>query len=258
MTVIYEPRGRAREYALLACNLYGGACPHRCSYCYVPSATRQSRARWEATPWYVRKDVIKWLEKDAERLAGTAERVLLCFHCDPYTFEAEASGVTREALEILRKYDVPFQVLTKGGMWAAADFDLYGRHDAFATTMTFIDPTCSGAYEPGAAMPGERIRTMMEARRWGIETWVSLEPVLSPSESLAVIERTHDYVDLYKIGKLNHDPQREAQIDWRSFGARAIELCEKYGRRYYIKADLAQHLDGIEFTSTDTRCAARR
>jgi|GEM_PF-5370738 len=49
------------------------------------------------------------------------------------------------------------------------------------------------------------------------------------------------------------DKEREAQIDWRRFGAEAIELCEKYGKRYYIKYDLARHLDGIEFTNTDTR-----
>ena len=97
MKVIYEPRGRAREYALLACNLYGGVCPHRCSYCYVAGAMRKSRAQWEATPWYLRKDVIKWLEKDAERLSGTDKRVLLCFHCDPYTPEAANFGVTRQA-----------------------------------------------------------------------------------------------------------------------------------------------------------------
>ena len=257
MNVIYRPRGRALEYSYLACNLYGGMCPHRCSYCYVAGAMRKSRAQWEATPWYVRKDVIKWLERDAERLAGTEERVLLCFHCDPYTPEAANFGVTRQALKVLRSHDVPFQVLTKGGMRAVRDYDLYGPHDAFATTMTFIDPNCSKVYEPGAAMPAERIRTIMEACRWGIETWVSLEPVLDPAESLRIIRETHEFVDLYKIGKLNHDPEREAQIDWRAFGARAIELCEKYGKRYYIKEDLAKYLDGIAFTQTDTRKVER-
>jgi len=86
---------------------------------------------------------------------------------------------------------------------------------------------------------------------------VSLEPVLDPKASLQIIENTWEWVDLYKIGKLNHDKEREAQIDWRRFGARAIELCAKYGKRYYIKEDLAKHLDGIEFTQTDTREVVR-
>lgn len=35
MRIIYEPKGRAREYANLAANLYSG-CIHGCVYCYVP------------------------------------------------------------------------------------------------------------------------------------------------------------------------------------------------------------------------------
>ena len=34
MNVIYEPKGRAREYSELACNLYRG-CTHGCRYCYA-------------------------------------------------------------------------------------------------------------------------------------------------------------------------------------------------------------------------------
>jgi DNA repair photolyase len=253
MNVIYEPRGRALEYAYLACNLYGGVCPHRCSYCYIPSATRKSRAQWEATPWYVRKDVIKWLERDAERLSGTDERVLLCFHCDPYSSEAVDSGITRKALQILREFDVPFQVLTKGGMRAAADFDLYGPSDAFATTLTFVEQGPSLEQEPGAATPYDRTKAIIQAHGLGIETWVSLEPVLDPKASLQIIKNTWEWVHLYKVGKLNHDPEAEAKIDWRRFGICAIELCEKHGKRYYIKDDLAKHLKGIEFKSTDTR-----
>jgi len=204
MNVIYRPRGRALEYSYLACNLYGGMCPHRCSYCYVAGAMHKSRAQWEATPWYVRKDVIKWLERDAERLAGTDERVLLCFHCDPYTPEAANFGVTRQALKVLRSHDVPFQVLTKGGMRAVPDFDLYGPHDAFATTMTFVEEGPGREQEPGAATPWERTKAIIQAHDRGIETWVSLEPVLDPEASLRIIENTWEWVDLYKIGKLNH------------------------------------------------------
>jgi DNA repair photolyase len=33
MQTIYEPKGKAREYAPLALNLYE-SCPHGCKYCY--------------------------------------------------------------------------------------------------------------------------------------------------------------------------------------------------------------------------------
>lgn len=194
---------------------------------------------------------------EAPKHAGTDKRVLLCFHCDPYSPEAVASGVTAQAMSVLSYHRIPFQILTKGGMRAARDFVMYGPNDAFATTMTFLDPSCSEMYEPGASPPANRIAAIQEGHKRGIETWVSLEPVVAPSESLAIIEHTHEYVDLYKIGKLNHDKASEAQIDWRAFGIRAIDLCKKYGKPYYIKADLAKHLDGVKFTNTDTRMISR-
>ena len=247
MNVIYEPRGRAKEYALLACNLYGGVCPHRCSYCYVAGAMRKSRAQWEATPWYVRKDVIKWLERDAERLAGTEERVLLCFHCDPYTPEAANFGVTRQALKVLRSHEVPFQVLTKGGMRAVPDFDLYGPHDAFATTLTYVHAQDVAVHEPMAASPNDRERAIYEAHDRGIQTWVSLEPVLDPRDALLWIQGIHQAVDLFKVGKLNHDPALEKRIDddfgWALFAWHAMNLCNKFGKPFVFKKDLLEYCD---------------
>jgi DNA repair photolyase len=256
MQAIYQPSGRALEYSLLACNLYTG-CSHRCSYCFAPSCLHRTREAFH-TNVQPRKGIIEQLRKDAPKFAGTSQRVLLCFHCDPYSPEAVASGVTREALEILREHDIPFQILTKGGTRACSDFYLYGPHDAFAATMTFRSESDSEQEEPGAALPGERMVATLNAHHRNIETWVSLEPVIDPAQSLEIIHEAHEYVDLYKIGVLNHDAARSAKIDWRAFGKAAIELCEKYGKRYYVKADLAKHLDGIPFTNTDTRTVTRK
>jgi len=110
---------------------------------------------------------------------------------------------------------------------------LYDREtDAFAVTMT-------SAYEPQAASGTRRMELLKLAHSQGIETWVSLEPVLWPIRSLHVIKATAGYVDVYKVGKLNHDVKWEAQIDWKKFAVEAVTLLNQLGKKYYIKNDLA-------------------
>ncbi len=258
MRVIVEPKGRALEYSLLSLNLYGrSSCSHRCRYCYCPSALQMPRQVWEHMPFKPRKDILKLVRKDAAELAGTNKRVLLMFLGDPYSPEAKASGVTREALKILREYDVPFQILTKGGTRAVDDFDLYGPNDAFATTLVFVSEQYRQEWEPGAAPFADRLKAIGEAHKRGIETWVSLEPVIDVNETLSIIDCTHEWVDLYKLGKVNHDAKLEAKIDWRALGVAALERFTKYRKRYYLKNDLVKYLEGLPFENTDTRTVDR-
>ena len=64
-SVIYEPRGKAREYAPLAVNLYNG-CGHSCEYCYAPSFIHTTRNKFgKPEP---RKDIIDKINYDAGRL----------------------------------------------------------------------------------------------------------------------------------------------------------------------------------------------
>lgn len=235
-SVIYVPRGRAREYSALALNVYSG-CSHGCRYCYVPELT--SRTYQEFQKSGPRPDFLENLEKDARRLAGTDKRVLLSFTTDPYHGIESIFGLTRKSLEILRKYDIPFQVLTKGGARALVDIDLYGDRDQFACTLTFLDDSTSKQWEPYAALPADRIDTLKKFHKAGIGTWVSLEPVISPEQSLAIIDLTYPFVDLYKVGKLNHS---QLHVDWRKFGMVAIDRLNELGKLYYIKNDLRKHL----------------
>lgn len=260
MGVIYEPGGRAREYSHLALNHYVG-CPHGCTYCYVPRMPGVFRMKAEdfhasATP---RKDILARLGKELPKYSGTDKRVLLSFACDPYPPQDAAKQLTRRILSMLCSYDVPFQVLTKAGQLATRDLDVFGPYDAFAVTLTTLDARRAEKLEPGAAPPIERTRALMEAKDRGIETWVSLEPVIVPAWSLEIIRRTHDYVDLYKIGPLNHAKVDVPMGFWqlRQFAERAIRLCTAYGVKYFIKHDLARHLSEFQFGNTDNRTVDR-
>lgn len=250
MGIIYEPSGRAQEYAWLALNHYTG-CYHGCQYCYGPAVTHNKDFFIQQT---VRRDVLGLLRREAPLHKGTDKRVLLCFTTDPYQPLDARTRTTREVIKILREFDIPFQILTKGGTWAVRDFNLYGPHDAFGTTLTFTDPAASRQLEPWAALPHDRFEAIIAAKKKSIETWVSLEPVIDARTSLDIIRQTHDFVDLFRIGKLNHHP---SEIDWRKFGEKAIELCRRFGKDYFIKEDLAQHLSGVPFINTDKRKAKR-
>ena len=237
--VIYEPRGRAGEYAPLAVNLYRG-CGHGCIYCYAPEATFIDRQEFiKATP---RQGIIKKLKKDAPQAAldGHKGNVLLCFTCDPYQPINAIHELTRQAIIILHKNGFNVTILTKGGTSAESDFDLLTPKDNFAVTLTFLDEQKSLQWEPGAAPPEERIESLRKAHELGITTWVSLEPVIEPAESIEIIRQTHTFVDLFKVGKLNYHP-RANEIDWHKFLIDCIVLLEEYGPRYYIKKDLRRY-----------------
>ena len=95
--VIYRPKGRAMEYSELALNLFYG-CVHGCTYCYVPATLHIAKEYFHARA-LPRSLVIERLRVDVVKYAGTDQRVLLCFTCDPYP--PKDYVVTRRALEIL-------------------------------------------------------------------------------------------------------------------------------------------------------------
>lgn len=240
LKVIYEPAGRAREYSALAVNLYSG-CNHGCKYCYVPDCMRRNRQEFYDRQT-ARVDIMNKIQRDCKIIAGTEERVLLCFTCDPYQKLDDTEQLTRKALGLFALYDIPFQVLTKGGHRAKRDFDLYAKKDAFATTLTFMDPDKSLYYEPEAALPEDRIETIKAAKKLGIETWVSFEPVLNDDEVFKLLDSTHEYVDLYKVGKVSRF-KTDKEINWNRFAYEIVNRLEKLGKNYYIKNDLKKHLN---------------
>lgn len=75
----------------------------------------------------------------------------------------------------------------------------------------------------------------------GVYTWVSMEPVLYPDQSLELIRISAPFVDEYKIGILNYHPHAKT-INWREYGLKAAELINSLGKKIYIKEDLRRYL----------------
>ncbi len=243
MSVLYEPKGNAREFGELACSVYL-KCTHACLYCYCPQVLHVPREDYFKKP-EVRPGFLKRLSNDARKLAGDRRRVLLSFVGDVYQPAEEEYHLTRQAIATLHAHSLHVTILTKGGKRATQDFDLLGPGDQFAVTLTCVDDMTSKWWEPGAALPMERMESLVEAQSRGIETWVSLEPVLYPQATKQLILLTKDLVSHFKVGKLNYDPWA-AKIDWAAFAQEITEFMNTLGVRFYVKKDLAQYLGKSE------------
>lgn len=240
-SIIYPPRGQAGEYAPLATNPYRG-CGNGCAYCYVPDVLRMPRPEFDAgaTPrraWMeiLRKDAAKY---QALRLDG---QVMLSFTTDPY--HPGDTELTRETLELLIQHGLAMCTLTKGGTRALRDIDLFRpTRDAFASTLTSLDDRFSLKWERAAALPADRLAALRAFHERGIFTWVSLEPTLDVDASIAIVEETHSYIDLYKVGRANYVPTITKVVDWEAYTHRMLDVLHRLGKAHYIKKDLQRYL----------------
>lgn len=242
--VIYETRGRAREFNELAINLFTG-CGHQCIYCYGADVTHQDKESFEKRPqirvtaYDVAKSAEEWIKK------GETRRVLLCFVTDPYQPIEQETQLTRKCIMALHEAGLNVMILTKGGKRAMRDFDLLTSKDAFATTLTCLHEADSLHWETNAALPKERIISLQEAYRLGIETWVSLEPVIYPQDAKFLVEITRGFVCHYKVGTMNYHEHGKS-INWHDFGWNMKRFMDKEGIKYYFKKDLIREM-GIPF-----------
>lgn len=237
MKVIYQPKGKAGEYCKLALNIYRG-CEGRCSYCYVPAMTYTTRKDFHSKV-IARKNIFESVSKEIHEFSG--KRVFLSFISDPYPQIEKDLQLTRRILQLFYENKVIPIILTKSN-FADRDFDLLKKSKGkYGATLTFINSVKSKHCEPGAAMPSDRIGNLEKAHSMGIETWASLEPVISTVDTLEIINLTYKFVDEYKIGKWNYSKEAN-KIDWHLFVNEAIKLLKSYNKKYYIKDDLKKYI----------------
>jgi DNA repair photolyase len=254
--IIYEPRGRAAEYAKLAASGYR-YCNHGCRYCFNPLA--QHCTAEEFTKPVVRQGVLALFEKDCKELAaaGDQREILLSFSTDPYNELEDRYHVTREMINILNKHGLHFTLLTKGKRPLRDIELLLQRPDLcrFGTTLTFRVDKDQLLWEPGAAPWRERVDALYQAHENGIRTWVSMEPVIYPIQTTDLISTVAGFVDEFRIGKFNHTPALQPFMDSIGyipptdaelilFVKSAKILLDGYHCRYIFKKDLQPYLPG--------------
>lgn len=212
---IYEPSGKAAEYSNWACNLYNG-CPHSCTYCFndhnIMAGTlggnivslKKSLVDTETAF----KIFVSELTRHRETIIkdGGLHFNFVSDPCLPETIE-----LNFRCMDEAQSQGVFCKVLTKRADWL--------HHPAVQNALSHkglisVGFTLTGRddLEPGASSNTERVHAMAELHNAGISTWASIEPVIDPALSFAMIVETLGFCDHYKIGilsgKKDYTPQQ--------------------------------------------------
>lgn len=257
MAKIYTPKGAAREYSPLSLNYIKG-CSHGCAYCYVPKMMKRFNSDYKHSESFINERVklIKNIESSAKRFRNSKDQVFLSFTTDAYSEVNSDTGITREVLEILLKYNIPVSILTKSGSSVLDDIDLFkkfGSNIQIGSSLVFNNDKDQSKWEPNASSYDSRVSMLELLKEEGIRTWASIEPVIIPRQSLEIIDDIRDVVDYYKVGKINHFKKIEQGIDWTLFLNDAIAIMRKNSSEFYIKNDLFSFADKNTVLSVQER-----
>jgi DNA repair photolyase len=230
MAFIYEPKGKAKEYAELACNIYTG-CENACLYCYVNKMPFMKN--FGATP-VAREGILKGVDKELSTGKYYNREIHLTFIGDPYP--KIENDITRQLLLLFEAHKSKIIILTKNPSRAIRDFDIIERNGwKFGVTIS-MNESSRRNFEPGAESIAKRFEALTLAKSRGIYTWVSVEPVINALEATTIISLLKGRVDEFRIGKINHFPELECKTDWYSFLLTVEQLLK--GSKYLIKESL--------------------
>jgi len=243
--IIYQPKGKAQEYAKYAANTHVG-CSGACSYCYnrtgitakvlggdTPTLKKCLKDEDEAMQIFMRE-----ADQNIEELRKHG--LFFNFVSDP--FLPETIGLNIFAMRYCIINGIPVKALTKQTWWAedflmemeqnetAWNLDYHKVQEliAFGFTLTGHDEL-----EPGCATNEDRIRAMKVLNAEGFKTWASIEPIIDLDASWRMIEEVREYCDLMKIGLRSGAKYDKEHL--RFFMQRIIALADTYQFKYYFK-----------------------
>lgn len=240
---IYQPAGKAAEYAEWACNFYTG-CSNNCSYCYLKKG-RGAKILGGDEPTLKKcfKDEYHALEVFEKELKANLPELqekglFFSFSTDPML--PETSKLTWKAAYIASENEVPVKFLTKRVDWVEPYLKYYTQLTAkkymkvdrqfyaFGFTLTGHDEL-----EPGASTNAERIEAMKMLHDAGFKTFASIEPVIDFESSYDMIVKTVGFCDLYMIGLESGKKYNEE--DQNNFLFNLICLTTQENLRVYLK-----------------------
>jgi DNA repair photolyase len=171
-------------------NLYKG-CSHGCVYCYAPSLTRDER-RWGS---YVDAKVNAPRVLERELRGIRKDEVFLSSASDPYQPVEAKYRLTRRCLEVLLRNGFPVSILTRSPL-VLRDLDLLKKFEWIRVGMS-ITTVPVRQFEPGVPPLSRRIETLKRLSEAGIQTFVSLAPVIP---GIVMVDLDELFYDLREAG----------------------------------------------------------
>ena len=237
-------------------NIYRG-CSHGCIYCDSRSRCYQFTHPFEDIE--VKQNAPELLEKTLRSkrkkcMIGTGAM------SDPYLHCEENLGLTRQCLEIIKKYEFGISIQTKSDM-ILRDIDLLDEINKSAKcvvqmTLTTYDDDLCRILEPNVCNTKRRIEVLEEMQKRGIPTIVWITPILpfinDTEENVTIILKECARVGVkgiidFGMGLTLREGDREyyyAALD-KHFPGMKQRYIERYGNAYELPSPNAKVLQGI-------------
>ncbi|MEM7027744.1 MAG: PA0069 family radical SAM protein [Pseudomonadota bacterium] len=165
-------------------NPYRG-CEHGCIYCYA----RPAHAYMDLSPGldfesklFYKLDAVQLLEKEIAAKNYQCSPIALGSNTDPYQPIERQYQVTRQIIELLKKYKHPLTIVTKSSL-VERDIELLADMAQKNLVRVFIsittlDNSLMQKMEPRASSPARRLKTLHRLHEAGISTGVMFAPVI--------------------------------------------------------------------------------
>ncbi|WP_148864325.1 PA0069 family radical SAM protein [Marinobacter fonticola] len=178
-------------------NPYRG-CEHGCIYCFA----RPTHAYWDLSPGLDFETRLIAKPNGARLLRQTFDKpnympspIALGVNTDAYQPLEKKRRLTRELLQVLREYNHPVSVITKGAL-ILRDLDLLASlaRDGLCSvrvSLTTLDNDLKRRMEPRTAAPATRLKILRELSDAGVPTGIIMGPVIpfiNDAEIEAVLE----------------------------------------------------------------------
>lgn len=252
---IYNPSGKAGEYAQWACNFYVG-CSNGCTYCYckkgiLAGVMGQDKPQLKKCFKNDAHAITTFLKEMNENIYELQKHGLFfTFTSDP--FLKETILLNQAAIQLCVSNSIPVKVLTKCTWWIDDEFTMmtlsvFADKIAFGFTLTGHDEL-----EPNASTNAERIVAMKKLHDAGLKTFASIEPVIETLDSIDMIRESKSFCDLFKIGLLSGSKL----AGWQAKAFVSVVAECNPDNKIYFKDSLLK-LAGISRESLPENCVTR-